>query len=389
MNDQIKIDPGIKPKGKFPLKLMIFGLLLVAALICIRFYQKRQASARLAQETEALAVTDVSVVRPQRGEGHVKIILPGTVQAFTETPIYARTDGYLKKWYFDIGAKVKKGELLAEIDAPEVDQELNQAKAALLQAQADYQLSKTTADRWNKMLFSDAVSKQAVDQKNADLAAKQAALAAADANVKRLQELQSFEKIYAPFDGIVTSRKVDVGALVSAGSASSVQELFTLAQINILRIYVNVPEHYSSYVTTDTSATIEFASKAGQPVRGKVVRTANAIDPRSLTLLTEIDIANDQDEFLPGGYAQVRIEIDMPNPPLLIPANTLIFRSEGTQVGVVDANGKVKLLKIKVGRDFGTKLEISGLTENDNIILNPSDSLRDGQSVQVVVPKDK
>jgi membrane fusion protein, multidrug efflux system len=389
MSGQIMVDPDVKPRGKFPWKTVIFVLLIVAIVVSVRFYQKREASQRLKQETVALDVINVSVVKPVRQDAVVTLLLPGTVQAFKETQIYARTDGYLKHWYFDIGAKVKKGELLAEIDAPEVDQQLNQAKAALLQVQADLELAQSTADRWEKMFAQDAVSKQNVDEKKSDLQVKQASLAANQADVKRLEELQSFEKIYMPFDGIITQRNVDVGALVSEGSGTSVQELFNVAQIDMLRIYVNIPERYSGSVTEGTPARIEFASRSGELVEGKVVRTANAIDPKSLTMLTEIDIDNAEGKFLPGGYAQVHIDIHMQNPPLLIPANTLLFRSQGAQVGVVDANNKVKLVAIKIQRDFGTKLEITGISEDDSVILNPSDSISNGQTVQVVKKIEK
>lgn len=352
-------------------------------------FRHASAESNLVDATKKMAVPSVRVARPKISEDATTLTLPGNVQAHMESPLYARVNGYLRKWYVDIGAQVKEGQLLAEIDTPEIDQQLNQARAGLVQVEADLKLAQITSDRWKNLLKDKAVSQQETDEKSSALEVKKADWLASQANVKRLEELQSFQKVYAPFTGIVTARKTDVGNLIAAGSGNSAQELFRVAAIGTLRIYVNVPESYSSAVAPGVSAKIEMATTPGQPVMGKIVRTAGAIDPESHTMLTEIEVPNPDGKLLPGGYAQVHFEITPKNPPLVIPAITLIFRAQGAQVAVVDANNKVKLTPIKIGRDFGTSLEVvQGISANDSLILNPSDSLADGESVQIEAKAD-
>jgi RND family efflux transporter MFP subunit len=305
--------------------------------------------------------------------------LPGNVQAFVETPIYARTSGYLTKWYVDIGGRVKAGDLLALIDTPEVDQQLRQAEAAQLQAQANLDLARSTADRFQNLLKADGVSQQEVDQNVAAYKARQADFEAAVANVDRLKYLQSFQRVTAPFAGVVTARSVDTGALINPGN----QQLFKLAQIDVLRVYANVPETYGNEMVAGVPAELHVAEIPNRAFSGRVVRTSGAIDPSSRTLLTELDVANPKGEIMPGAYAQVIFRLHSGVRSLIVPSNTLIFRSEGSQVAVVD-NNHAHLQKVTIGRDFGTSLEIvSGLTGKDEIILNPPDSLSEGQPVSI------
>ena len=380
--------------------LWIFGVLFVLILALATayvFYSRHQAQEELASNTKKMAVNTVLVVHPERGSTQVHLILPGTVQAEMESTVYAQVSGYVKRWLVDIGAPVKEGQLLAEIETPVLDQQLNQAQAAQQQNQANLNLANTTAARYNNLLKTNAVSKQDADTQNANVAVQEANLAAAQANVRGLEKMEAFKEVKAPFDGVVTARKVDVGDLVTGNggttaatgnapsqSATSSQELFRVAQTNTLRIYVNVPENYSDEVRPGIEATLDLAASPGQKITGKLVRTSQAIDPTSLTLLAEVDVANADGKLLPGGYAQVHFDLTTEHPPLVIPGNALIFRAQGPQVGVVDTDSNTVHLKdIKIGRDFGTKLEIvSGLDENDSVIVNPSDSLTDGEKVQ-------
>jgi RND family efflux transporter MFP subunit len=318
-------------------------------------------------------------VHPQRAGAKTEIVLPARVQAFVETPIYARTDGYLKRWLVDIGSKVKAGQLLAEIETPEVDQQLKQMEAAQAQAQANLDLARTTAERWNNLLQFDGVSKQEADQNMAAYKARQADLTAAIANVGRLKYMQSFQKVVAPFGGIITARNIDVGALISAGTT---KELFRLAQTEILRVYVNVPELSSLSMVPGVPAELRVAEFPNRIFSGKVVRSAGAILPASRTLLTEVQVPNPKGELLPGAFGEVKFQIRLPQEPLIIPSNTLLFRAKGTQVALVDKNQTVHLQSIALGRDSGTSVEVfSGLTERDSIIVNPSDSISEGTSV--------
>jgi RND family efflux transporter MFP subunit len=361
---------------------------IVLALFGWLVFSKVQARKRVRAETFTAAADagdiPVSVVHPLRSSAAQDLNLPGNVQAFVETPIYARTNGYLRKWYFDIGGKVKAGDLLASIDTPEVDQELAQADAALLQAQANLDLAKTTADRWHLLLKSDGVSQQEVDQNDAALKARRADLNAAAANVRRLKDMQSFQSVTAPFSGIITARNVDTGALISNGTS---QALFRLAQIDVLRVYVSVPESSSQDIRPGIGADLTVAELPGRVFKGQVIRSAGAIDPSSKTLLTEVDVPNPKGELLPGAYAQVLFHLKTGAPPLTIPSNTLIFRTSATQVAVV-SNGVAHLKSITLGRDLGNSLEvIAGLDPSDSVIVNPPDSLADGAPVSVQQPE--
>ncbi len=357
---------------------------IVLALFAWLVFSKVEARQRVRAETVSASADSgeipVSVVHPRRSDAATDVNLPGNVQAFVETPIYARTNGYLKKWFVDIGGRVKAGDLLATIETPEVDQVLNQAHAALLQAQANLDLAKTTADRWHLLLKSDGVSHQEVDQNDAALKARQADLNAASANVERLKDEQSFQNVTAPFSGIITARTIDIGSLISNGTS---QSLFRLAQIDVLRVYVSVPESYSQDIRPGVGADLAVAEIPGKVFKGQVTRSAGAIDPTSKTLLTEVDVQNPKGDLLPGAYAQVVFHLKASTPPLTIPSNTLIFRTSATQVAVAE-NGLARLRTIALGRDLGNSLEVvSGLQPSDAVILNPPDSLADGAAVSV------
>ncbi len=375
--------PPAQPKKGNSLLIIGIGAGVVVVIMALVLIPRFHKQGELKKSTDEMAVPTVTVLHAKPGPNQVTLTLPGNVQAFYDSPIYARTNGYLKKWYVDIGAAVKEGQLLAEIETPEVDQQLNQAIATRDQATANLNLSRTTSQRWEGLLKTNAVSQQEVDEKEGDLAARQADFAADDANVHRLENLQSFEKVVAPFDGIVTQRNTDVGDLINSGESGPGQQLFRVAQIGTLRVYVQVPEAYSASITADTVAQIAMASSPGTPVTGKVVSTAGSIDPGSRTLTTEIQVPNPDNKLMPGGYAQVHFDIQLPHPPLVVPANTLLFRTAGSQVGVVNADHTVTLKKVQIGRDFGTSVEITdGLSTSDEIILNPSDSLTEGTKVQ-------
>jgi RND family efflux transporter MFP subunit len=366
----------------------LLGVLVALALLGAAIYfgiRSRVAEAKtLARATEQSAVPIVNVIHPKRGAPTSEIVLPGGAQAFVDAPIYARTNGYLKKWYFDIGARVKQDQLLAEIETPEVDQQLEQARSELETAKANLNLATTTADRWKKLLEEDSVSKQETDQAVSNLQAQKATVASSAANVHRLQELQSFEKVYAPFDGIITARNTDVGALINAGAATTPgRELFHLAAIHTLRVYVSVPEVYLRAAIPGAIATLTLDEFPGQVFRGTLARNANAIDPISRTLLVEVDVDNPAGQLLPGAYMSIHLKLPEQTRSVTIPANTLLFRAEGLRVGVVK-NNRVALIAAKIGRDYGDTVEVlSGLQPADAIIVDPSDSLISGAEVQV------
>ena len=354
-------------------------LALFAGLAYWRVQARNRVSAELIPAAAQSEEIPVAVMHPARSNASRELTIPGDVQAYVETPIYARTDGYLKRWYVDIGGKVKEGQLLATIDTPEIDQQLKQAEAAQLQAQANLDLARTTAERWHNLLKSDGVSQQEVDTNDAAYKARQADYAAAVANVERLKSLQSFQQVTAPFAGVITARDIDIGALITNGTA---KELFKLAQIDVMRVYVNVPEGYSNDMRIGLPAELHIAEFPNRIFTGKVAHTAGAIDPASRTLLTEVQVPNPKGELFPGSYAEVTFKITSAEPPLVVPSNTLIFRSAGPQVAVVDSRHMARLRNVTVGRDFGTSLEIlSGLQPNDLVILNPPDSLADGAEV--------
>lgn len=370
-------------RRKSPIFAVFF--LIVAVLIVVGgvlLVQRRAQYEALANETEAAAVPTVAIIHPNVESGDEDLVLPGTLQAYVESPIYARTNGYLRKWYYDIGSKVKKGDLLADIDTPEVDQQLGQARADLNTSQANVQLSEITAKRYSDLIKTDGVSKQEVDNAMGDLAAKRAMVQSSEANVRRLEEMESFKRIYAPFSGVITQRSIDIGTLINAGNGGTSQQLFYLAQTDPIRVYVNVPEAYAPSIHQGIGAYLELTQYPGQKFEGKVVRTANAIDLATRTLLTEVDVPNSSGLLLPGGYAQVHLGVKVKSQRLQVPVNSLLFRSEGLRAVVVDASRRAHLQTLTIGRDYGVTLEVlNGLKAEDWIVLNPEDSLVDGEEV--------
>ena len=359
------------------------ALAVLALLIYSGIHSRAVAESRLMQRTEEAAIPTVGVVFPREGAPTQEIILPGNTQAFSDAPIYARTNGYLKHWYFDIGAHVQKGQLLAEIETPEVDQQLLQARADLETAQANLNIAKITATRWQDLVSNGSVSQQETDQAVSNLSAVKAAAESSAANVRRLEQLQSFEKIYAPFDGIITARNTDIGALIDAGASTQPKELFHMAAIRTLRLYVSVPEVYSRAARPGAPATLTLDEFPGQIFRGTLVRNANSIDIASRTLLVEVDVDNPTGQLLPGAYVFVHLKLPDQTRSVTVPSNALIFRKEGLQVGLV-RNGKVELVPVKISRDYGNSVEIvSGLHPTDAVIVDPSDSLVAGMSVRL------
>ncbi len=361
---------------------MVVVAAIVAGVVIFGVMARRGSEHSLAKETAASAIPSVNVVYPTPSTLSPEIALPGNTQAFMDTPIYSRTNGYLKSWYFDIGAHVRKGQLMAQIETPEVDQQLQVAQADLKSAQANLDLANTTSGRYQNLLKTNSVSKQETDVAVSDAAAKKAAVDASMANVRRLEQLQSFEKVYAPFDGIVTARNTDVGRLISAGQNTTPQELFHLAAIGKIRVYVAVPESYSAAIKDGSKASLTLDEYPGRSFEGTIARNSNAIDQASRTLNVEVDVDNSKAELLPGAYVFVHFKVEHAT-NLMVPSNTLLFRSEGLRVGVV-RDGRVQLMPVKIGRDAGATVEIaSGLTPNDAVILDPSDSLASGQEVQI------
>src|SRR5262249_50668012 len=337
----------------------------------------------VAQETRDMAVPTVAVVTPTRGAPQEEIALPGTMQAFTDAPIYARTNGYLKKWDVDIGARVQAGQVLAEIDTPDVDQQLQQARADLSTAQANARLAQTTAERYRDLIKSDSVSRQDLDNANGNLEAREAAVESARANVKRLEQLQAFRRIEAPFDGVIVGRHTDIGPLTDP--ASNAKELFHVAAVHKLRVFVNVPQVYSRAARAGLSAELTLKEFPGRSFVGTLARTSNAIDVASRTLLTEIDVDNSRNELLPGSYAEVHIKLPSAAATLELPVDALIFKGDGLQVATVDTRNRIALVAVTSGRDFGEMVEVlSGLNGDERVVSNPPDSLTEGQTVRIV-----
>jgi RND family efflux transporter MFP subunit len=373
------------PRKGGRLFLLLIAVVIVLVIVgAITLMQRRSQYEALANETEKLAVPTVSVIHPIAALGQEDLVLPSTLQAYVESPIYARTTGYVKTWYHDIGSRVQKGEMLADIDTPEVDQQLSQARAELNTSQANSDLSKITATRYEELIKTDGVSKQEVDNAVGDYAAKKATVQSSEANVRRLEELESFKHIYAPFSGVITRRNIDIGNLINAGNGGSAQELFFLAQTDPIRAYVSVPEVYASAIRPGLGAFLELTQFPSQKFQGKVVRTADAIDLASRTLNTEVDVPNRAAQLLPGGYAQVHLLVKVTGARLQVPVNALLFRAEGLRAVVVDADHKTHLRPLTIGRDYGTTLEVlQGLDAGDWIVLNPADSLEEGIQVNV------
>jgi len=364
---------------------LAIALIVVAGLLILGIMSRVRARAALKAETAQVALTAVSVVSPKQTAPAEEIILPGNVQPFITSPVYARTNGYLKKWYFDIGAHVKQGQLLAVIETPEVDQQLQQARSNLLTAQANLDLAAITKSRYQGLLKSNAVSQQDVDNAVGTYNANKAIVEADQAAVEQYTALVSFEKIYAPFDGVITARNTDIGDLINSGSNASVKtDLFHISQPGTLRVYVNVPEEYSRGIKVGMTADLVLAEFPGRTFQGKLVRTADAINMTTRTLLIEIDVANPTSILLTGSFAEVHLKVTAQPSTFIIPVNTLLFRSEGLRVGVVK-DGKVVLTAVTPGHDFGNQIEIvSGLKPDDQVIINPPDSIVTGQPVQIV-----
>ena len=358
-------------------------VLLVVALYSIA--QRRAERRVLAKQTEQMAVPYVAVVHASAIAGESSLVLPATIEAYVQSPIYARTNGYVKAWYKDIGSRVKKGELLADIDTPEVDQQLAQARADLATAKANAQLAAITAQRYQGLLSTDSVSKQEVDNAIGDNAAKQAAVQSAEANLKRLAELESFKHVYAPFSGVVTRRNVDIGYLINAGGGGSGnREMFDLSQTDPLRVYVSVPQSDSALMRRGLPACLQLTESPNQRFCGQVVRTANAIDPASRTLLTEVDVPNPSGALMPGAYAEVHFAAESAAKRLSLPINALLFRPQGTLAAVVGPDNRIRLQKLTIGRDFGNSVEVlEGLSAEDSVVINPPDALEDGEAVVV------
>ncbi len=372
------------PQAGRGLLAALVALLIVAGIVVAGIVPRMHAARDLKTATDELAVPTVVVTQPREGAPQTEIVLPGNIEAFTDSPIYSRTNGYLKKWYADIGAHVKKGELLAEIETPEVDQQLDQAKADLNTAEANFNLAQTTAQRYQDLAKSDSVSKQAVDNAIGDFQAKKAMVASAQSNMNRLEQLQSFEKIYAPFDGVITARNTDVGHLINSGASAPGNELFHIAAINKLRVYINLPQEYSASARPGLPADLELQEFPGKRFKGTLVRTANAIDPSSRTLLTEVDVDNPTGKLLPGAFAQVHLEIPSGAPSVIIPVTALIFRAQGLQAAVVNDGKHAEIRNIAIGRDYGDEVEVlSGLTTQDHVMVSPPDSLVQGEEVRV------
>jgi RND family efflux transporter MFP subunit len=340
----------------------------------------------LSRVTAEMAVPSVSVVSPKRTAAAQELILPGNIQPFISSPIYARTDGYLKKWDFDIGAHVKAGQLLATIQTPEVDEQLAQARSTLATAQANLQLAQITMDRYQSLLKKHAVAQQDVDNAVGTYTANKAIVDADMANVRHYGALVSFEQVYAPFDGVITARNTDIGDLINSGSSTAPRtDLFDIAQTRTLRVYVNVPEEYSQGVKPGvTGADIVMAEFPGHRFPGKLVRTAEAINVTTRTLLVEVDLDNPAGTLFSGSYAEVHLKIPAQNSTYLLPVSSLIFRAETLQVGVV-RNGKIVVTDVTPGHDLGDEIEIvAGLRVDDQVVLNPPDSLVSGQEVKIV-----
>jgi RND family efflux transporter MFP subunit len=344
------------------------------------------ARAALGKETAESAIPTVVTVTAERSALGEDLVLPGAVQAIIEAPIYARTSGYLKSWQTDIGTPVTKGQLLAEIDAPEVDQQLSQAQADLATARANESLSNTTNRRWQGLLSTESVSKQDADEKSGDAAAKKAAADSAAANVARLRDLESFKRVVAPFSGVITARNTDIGALINAGQSTGT-ELFRIADTRRLRIYVGVPESFAAVTRPGLEAELRFAEQPNRSFAAKTVRTSNSLDPILRTLQVELELDNAKGEIFPGAYAEVHFKIPASTETLRLPANTVLFRAAGLQVATLDSDHRVKLKSIVQGRDFGNTIEVlSGLEPNDMVVLNPPDSIASGVQVRIAAP---
>ncbi len=383
--EELSFEPVNKKQPRKVWLRVLLILVIVGGILGYGIRTRMKAEASLQTVTTQMAVPSVSVVQPKAAAPAQEIILPGNIQPLISSPIYARTDGYLQKWYFDIGSHVKAGQLLATIQSPEIDQQLSQARSTLATAEANLKLAQITDERYRGLLQKHAVSQQEADNAAGTYAANKAIVDADTASVRHYEALVSFEKVYAPVDGVITARNTDIGDLINAGSSSTPKtELFQISQTGTLRVYVNVPEEYSRGINPgETGADITLAEFPGQKFPGKVVRTSEAINGTTRTLLTEIDLPNPGNTLLTGSYTEVHLHVPSATPTFLIPVNTLIFRSDRLQVGVVQ-NGKVVLAEITPGHDFGGEIEVvAGLKAEDQVVVNPPDSLVSGQQVKI------
>lgn len=369
-------------------RLWLALLLLLAACAALWGIVSRiRAEQALRRATDAAAEPFVAVMRAQAGPGFEAVSLPGTLSAAYDTPIYARTSGYVKRWYTDIGTRVTAGQVLAEIESPEIDQELRQAQADLMTARASDMLAQATARRVRALLPTRSVSAQQNDQAASDAAARAAAVASNQANVRRLEQLVRFEKVLAPYDGIVTARETDNGSLIDAGSGGG-PELFRVADISWLRVYVQVPQAYAPTIRPGLAAELRLPEYPGRVFAATLTRTANALQPGPRTLLAQLRADNPRGELLPGGYAQVRLVLPVPDRGVRIPANALLFRAEGLRVATLAPDGRARLHAVTMGRDFGTSVEIlTGIAPGDQVVLNPPAALTDGQPVRTGAPQ--
>jgi multidrug efflux system membrane fusion protein len=372
--------PAARPRtALFIVASVLFVLLLVGAMSMV---SRIRAGHALAKETETDSVASVVAVHPTAEQPDEELVLPGSLQAYEESPIYARTSGYLLRWYKDIGSRVNKGDLLAEIDSPEVDQELSKARAARQQTVAQRDLAKTSAERWQNLRKTDSVSQQEADTQTSAYRQAQANTAAADANVRRLEQLESFKRVYAPFSGVLVKRNVDPGALINAGSGGV--ELFVLAKVDVLRVFTNVPQAYSPAIKNGMPAYVTLPELPGQKFRATVARTADAIDPTTRTLLTEVDVPNKDARLLRGSFGEVHFSPKINTERVTVPVNAMLFRKEGPRLAVVGTDNTVSLRPITIGRDYGVTMEVlGGISIEDRVIINPADSLEDGQKVNI------
>ena len=374
-------------RGRGGLILGLVVLLLAGVFIYVGIHSRHKNEQALTASTNAVAIPLVRTAHPSRsGSDAAEVVLPANVAAFVDTPIYARTSGYLRRWYADIGTHVGQGALLAVVETPELDQQVSQAQADVKTAQSNLVLAQSTDARWQKLLAKNAVSRQEADQTKSDLAARESALSAQQANLGRLQQLQSFERIYAPFAGVITARNVDTGSLIEAGQNTAQKELFHLAATGRLRVFTPVPEVYQSAVHDGARVLITVDAFPNEKFYGILARNSRAVDPVSRTLNVEVDVDNSTGKLLPGAYAFVHLDLPAELQAMRVPANTLLFRAQGLQVGVVE-NGRVRLHSVKIGHDYGAMVEITeGLQPSDQIVLDPSDSLEDGDEVRVEAP---
>ena len=385
MTDQSQ---SLQPVNAKPARSGIKWFLLIPVALCIfgtiTFFLRAQSEKKLATNTQALEAEPVSVMHAELSAPDTDLALPATLQAYSDSPIFARTSGYVSHWYADIGTRVHAGQLLALVDSPEVDQELNQAQAALGQARANLTLADITAKRYRSLINTNAVAQQDVDSNNQNFDAQTANVQAMSANVSRLEQMQGFEKVAAPFDGIITQRLTDVGDLINAGNGGTGQQLFRMSKIDVVRVFVTVPEAYSEQIVDGTKATLDLTELPNQHFDGKVTRSNHSIDLTSHTLLVEIDVPNPTGKLMPGAYANVHLHVSVPVRPLVVPSGSVLYQAAGPQLAIVNQNNQVELRKVGLGRDFGNTIEItSGISESESIIANPPDYLVDGMKVSV------